>query len=119
MQSNTLIEECLQQKEFKQYSTRIENIEMKVYNQGPYNHHLINSSKKSGVIFSMNFPSSFSNIHEEILIFDDTGLIGSLGGSLGLFVGFSLFGYIITFLDVVLDKWAELKNARQNLNISI
>ena len=41
---------------------------------------------------------------EEVLIFDNVGLISSLGGALGLFVGFSFFGYIGSIIDKVVDK---------------
>ena len=104
--SNTVIEECLKQREIKQYTKRIENIEMQLPSN--YSKNISGKSKaNSGLLFFVSFPSKVTNIHEEILIFNDTGLIGSLGGSLGLFVGFSIFGYIITFLDVILDKCAE------------
>jgi len=34
---------------------------------------------------------TLSNIYEEILVVDEIGLLGSIGGSLGLFIGFSFF----------------------------
>ena len=103
MKINTKIKECLQQKEFKQYSIRLEDVEMELYS-------LQLTNFNSSISFLLRFASKVTNLYEEVLIFDDIGLIGSLGGSLGLFVGFSIFGYIITFLDVILDKCAELKN---------
>ena len=48
--------------------------------------------------------SNQSNIFEETLIFDEIALVGSLGGSLGLFVGFSFFGYVTPILEVGFDK---------------
>ena len=56
------------------------------------------------VIFQLQFPSKAKNIHEEVLIFDEIGLISSLGGALGLFIGFSIFGYVATLLDTIVDK---------------
>ena len=38
----------------------------------------------------------------EYLIYDEIGMFGSIGGSLGLFVGFSLFDSICFILDSVL-----------------
>ena len=48
--------------------------------------------------------SNKRSVHEEILIMDDIGLIGSIGGSLGLFVGFSFYGFAMPILETVLDK---------------
>ena len=42
--------------------------------------------------------------YEEMLIVDDIALLGNLGGLLGLFVGFSVFGYASTLVDIILDK---------------
>ena len=107
MKSNNKVKECLQQRNFKQYSTRVEKIEMKLSKD-------LNIDNTSGettlVSFSLVFPSRVTNIHKEVLIFDEIGLLGTLGGSLGLFIGFSLFGYIIAILDVILDKLAGLQN---------
>ena len=52
----------------------------------------------------IRYTSKDADIFEEILIVDEISLIGSLGGSLGLFIGFSFFGYITTLLDVIVDK---------------
>ena len=37
------------------------------------------------------------------LIVDEIGLLGNLGGLLGLFVGFSIFGYVSIVLDAIVD----------------
>ena len=42
--------------------------------------------------------------YEEVLIVDDIALLGNLGGLLGLFVGFSVFGYASTLVDIILVK---------------
>ena len=65
------------------------------------------------VQFSLFFASITRNIYEEVLIFDDIGLLGSLGGSLGLFIGFSFFGYTVTILDAILDKLVQWKSAEK------
>ena len=50
-----------------------------------------------------------SNIHEEILVMDSIGLLGSLGGSLGLFIGFSFYGYFDQLIEVIVAKIVERK----------
>ena len=40
---------------------------------------------------------------DEMLIVDEIGLLGNLGGLLGLFVGFSIFGYVSIILDAIVD----------------
>ena len=58
--------------------------------------------------FLVGSESNITNVYEEILIVDDIGLVGSLGGSLGLFVGFSFFGYVTPILDVIIEKIADI-----------
>ena len=41
-------------------------------------------------------------IHKEYLIYDGIAMFGSIGGSLGLFIGFSLFDSICLIIDSVL-----------------
>ena len=43
-------------------------------------------------------------MYDEMLIIDKIGLLGNLGGLLGLFVGFSVFGYASILVDVILEK---------------
>ena len=43
-------------------------------------------------------------VHQEYLIYDTIGLIGSVGGTLGMFIGFSFSGtisQIITYLSML------------------
>ena len=94
---------CLYQKQIKHYTTTaVEQVELESVLED-----LNNITDDMNVHLSITFPSKYVTIFEEILIFDEISLIGSLGGSLGLFVGFSFFGYITTFLDVILDKIFE------------
>ena len=43
--------------------------------------------------------------YKEYLVYDGVGMFGSIGGSLGLFIGFSLFDSLCFILDLVLDKF--------------
>jgi hypothetical protein len=60
--------------------------------------------------FLVGSESNITNVYEEVLIVDDIGLVGSLGGSLGLFVGFSFFGYVTPILDTIFEKVADFFN---------
>ena len=96
------IKECLQRKEFKHFSGTTEHDEIEYDNpfKGFINATMITE-------FLVGSESNTKNVYEEILIVDDIGLVGSLGGSLGLFVGFSFFGYVTPVLDVVSEKVAD------------
>jgi hypothetical protein len=43
-------------------------------------------------------------IYKEYLVYDAIGMIGSIGGSLGLCIGFSIFDTLCMFVDFVLKK---------------
>ena len=97
MKNTQKIDRCLNQKSFKQYTTRVEQVDFGEQD-------LLNGTEDMNVQFNLMFASSNVDIFEEILIFDEISLLGSLGGSLGLFIGFSFFGYITTLLHVIMDK---------------
>ena len=86
---------CLKQKHFKQYL---------LIDEEGYNFNASHLEEQSMISFSFGFPTDQRIVHEEILIFDQIGLLADLGGSLGLFLGFSLYGYITTFFDVLLNQ---------------
>ena len=97
------IKECLEQKEFKQYSALVET-DRTDYNFDPPETAESYFGAKMNLQFMIMSTSNKRNIFEETLIFDDIDLVGSLGGSLGLFVGFSFFGYVTPILEAVFDK---------------
>ena len=70
--------------------------------------------QKYEAYFSYNFaPPKTVMVHEEYLIYDTIGFLGSIGGALGLCIGFS-FSNTITFL---LDKALIIKlNLANNKN---
>ena len=104
MKNKQKIGRCLNQKSFKHYTTRVEQLDFDINEED-----LLNGTKPDGtedmnIQFTLMFASTVVDIFEEILIFDEISLIGSLGGSLGLFIGFSFFGYVTTFLNMIVDK---------------
>ena len=58
--------------------------------------------KQAEASFHLSFTQSLM-VHEEVYLIDIFGLIGSVGGSLGLFVGFSFFHYIVDGCDLLLS----------------
>ena len=49
-------------------------------------------------------------VSEEYLIYDSVGMIGSVGGSLGLFLGFSFLGLLSDLIDFVQRKLDQVQN---------
>ena len=54
--------------------------------------------------FSVYAGMGIRKIYSEYFIYDTLNLIGVVGGSLGLFVGFSFYDFIITMIENVLNK---------------
>ena len=96
------IKECLQRKEFNHYSRTNEHDEVKF--DKPVEGFANGTMNIEFLVASL---SSTTNVYEEMLIVDDIDLVGSLGGSLGLFVGFSFFGYVTPVLDAVFELVAD------------
>ena len=69
---------------------------------------LANDSK--GIQFCLKFSSNISMENHEILVFDEIDLLGSLGGALGLFIGFSFLGCATKLLETLLEKAATFFN---------
>ena len=95
---------CLNQKSFKHYTTRVEQLDFDVEKKED----LLNGTEDMNIQFNLMFASTVVDKFEEILIFDEISLLGSLGGSLGLFIGFSFFGLITIFLNMIVDKMFQL-----------
>ena len=66
---------------------------------------LLNSQKsiqKTKIELSLYFDKSTKEVREEILVVHIEDFIGSVGGSLGLFLGFSFFTYLSALIDKVM-----------------
>ena len=59
------------------------------------------SKKHTFLRLSMQFPNDLVEISEEILVFSDLDFLASVGGSLGLFLGFSFFSLGATLIDML------------------
>ena len=58
----------------------------------------------AGLWISFQHVSSRIEVKEETLFLSMSGLIGSVGGSLGLFLGFSFYTYIVDLMDFIFSK---------------
>jgi len=54
-------------------------------------------------------------ISKEYVLLDTAALIGSVGGSLGLFIGFSFSGFIETMFNYLKKAWKKLIQRRKYL----
>ena len=52
---------------------------------------------------------------KELLVYDANDMIGSIGGSLGIFIGFSLFGTLSNCFDNLLDLGARFLQKRNQV----
>ena len=52
----------------------------------------------------MMYQSTEKTVHEERLVYDQSGMVSQLGGILSLFLGFSFFSLISDFLDLIVKK---------------
>ena len=68
------------------------------FNAVVYDDEYLSSNNSNESVYILLKPeTSFRYVKKEVLIYDTANFVGSLGGSLGLFIGFSCFG-TFTFL---------------------
>ena len=64
----------------------------------------LNDQKKSMVNFNIRYNSIEKTIHEEILVYDQSGMVSQLGGVVSLFIGISFFTLFSDCLDFIQKK---------------
>ena len=87
---------CLNQTKYKKYTSEVEQVTV------PFD--CKETSINCMTQFIINPKSDQILVYEEMLIVDEIALMGNLGGLLGLFVGFSVFGYASILIDIILEK---------------
>ena len=88
-----MVNACLHQKKYMKYISEVEKEQVVCKN--------VANCKIQFIIY----PKSDQIVeYKEMLIVDGIALWGNLGGLLGLFVGFSVFGYASTLVDVIMEK---------------
>ena len=66
---------------------------------------LMDDNDNKSVTLEYSFAPPFMTlVHQEYLIFDFTGMIGSVGGTLGMCIGFSFSGVTTTVLDLIKSR---------------
>ena len=60
---------------------------------------------KQNMTLMLKYESMAIKVSEEYLAYDFANFIGTLGGSLGLFIGFSYTGFIGSIIDFLFDKF--------------
>ena len=66
--------------------------------------------KDNVTYLNIDISNSTIEIHEEVDVITMEELIGSLGGSLGMFFGFSFFAYILFLVDKCIAKVVPSEN---------
>ena len=59
----------------------------------------LSPSSKEYVIFTLKYPLPEGLVHEEYILYDEVAIVGSIGGTLGLFIGFSFRDIVVYILD--------------------
>ena len=93
-----VVNTCLNQSSYWRYDAAIEEHQLVKSNLDIYPNPLIqfHVGPKSNPIHIL--------VKEEMLIIDSIDLFGNLGGLLGLFVGFSFFGYSSPLIDFIFTR---------------
>ncbi len=69
---------------------------------------ILNEDENGSTSLTIEFASMDVEVREELLIFDFNAIVSAVGGSLGLFLGFSFYDLYIWVLDIIWD-WCCIK----------
>jgi hypothetical protein len=62
-------------------------------------------------------PGRIGTFDKQLLVYDANDMIGSIGGSLGLFLGFSFFGIVSNCLDKLLGLGERIHQGRNQVMV--
>ena len=91
--SAPVVSNCKIQCKIKEYTAQVDKSSFEVNDYG----------NRSADVMIMH-TSALRTVTKEYLIYDAPGMVGNVGGSLGLFLGFSFFGFFSDFLDLLRNK---------------
>ena len=86
--------QCLQPKHSLEYQSKIQLV------MG----NPLNDKTNSTVYVTIRYKSFEKTIHEEILVYDKSGMVSQLGGVVSLFIGISFFTLFSDCLDFIQKK---------------
>ena len=66
--------------------------------------------------FTYNIPSNSTTLYEEYLIYDAINAIGSVGGTLGMCIGFSFSGLVSSLINILQQAIFLMKPKKSNLH---
>ena len=86
--------QCLQPKHSLEYQSKIQLV------MG----NPLNDKTNSTIYVTIRYKSFEKTIHEEILVYDKSGMVSQLGGVVSLFIGISFFTLFSDCLDFIQKK---------------
>lgn len=96
-ESPIMTSNCKVQCNIKEYTAQVSENGIELKNDG---------SKRAFVMLIRT--SELRTVTNEYLIYNTAGMVGNIGGSLGLFLGCSFFGFLSDFLDFIRNKLTTL-----------
>ena len=60
--------------------------------------HLLNDHNKAGFWVTLTTPKIL--VYEKYAVYDFSGIVGTVGGSLGLFIGFSFMDFMLMLIKI-------------------
>ena len=96
-ESPIMTSNCKVQCNIKEYTAQVSENGIEIKNDG---------SQRAFVMFIRT--SELRTVTKEYLIYNTAGMVGNIGGSLGLFLGCSFFGFLSDFLDFIRNKLTTL-----------
>ena len=85
-----------------------------------YAENTTSQNAKRSVQINYYIPLKDMTIQKEYLIHDFIGMLGSIGGTLGMFIGFSFLGVISSLMEYfqkLVDYWSFKKNRKNVIHI--
>ena len=101
-------------KKVKKNSNCIPNCNQIDYSlENEYQEYLEDPNAKRNITFAYKISNPKMKVEEEYLVHDFVGMLGSIGGTLGLFIGFSFLGGLTNLLSHIQSFWKKMRLKRK------